>query len=163
MAQLFFDPRGAAVTIGSKDAGQASSASFSFTRETVKYGEWDAANCIKQESAPQLIGLSGELTLSLLSAADLDLVSIALFGSGSSSAINIGDSSTTEYDITVVVKNVAASCGTWTYNFPRCQLADQQEHVFAAPHDATEPVQQAIAFRVIPVDGTAILGTITKA
>jgi hypothetical protein len=163
MAQLFFDPRGAAVTIGTKDAGQASAASFKLMRETMKYGEWDSSNCIKQESAPYLMGLKGELTLSMLGAADVELIAIALFGTGSSSAMNIGDSSTTEFEITVVVTNVATSCGTWTYNFPRCQLADEQEHIFGAPHDATEPVQQALSFVVLPADGTAILGTITKA
>lgn len=164
MAQLFFDPKGAAVTIGSTDAGQAMAASISITRTTTTYKEWDAANCLEVESAPKIIGLKGELTLELLSGADVAVMAVALFGgSVTSNTLTIGSAAMAEYAVTVVVKNAAASCGTWTYSFPRCQLADQQEHIFGVASDTTDPTPQSIAFTVLPIEGTFSLGTVTKA
>ena len=158
MAQLFFDPRGAAVTIGSVNAGQASAASIKVNRTTAKYMEWDDTACQQLESEPILIAQNGDLTLSMLGAADLNLLAIAL-SAGSGMTIGAGDIE--EYAITIVVKNVANACATRTYSFPRCQLADGQEHVFASKADATDPVELAIAFRVLPAAGSRTLGTVT--
>lgn len=163
MAQLFFDPKGAAVTIDAADAGQARAASLRVTRATTTYKEWDDTNCLEVESAPKVVGLTGELTLELLSAADIAVMATALFGGDvTANSFGIGSAVMAEYAVTVVVTNAANACEAWTYSFPRCQLADDQEHIFGVPSDSVDPTPQTIVFKVLPAVDADELGTVTK-
>ncbi len=155
MAQLFYDPKGAAVSIGAADAGQALSASLTITRELSSKYVFDTDTCLRVEEQADLVGISGELKLELLSAADLNNMATALFGTDVGNVV-------TEFEITITNVNAAASCGVWTYNFPRCRLADSQEHVFGVPSDTADPTPQPITFMVMLAAGSDSLGTITK-
>jgi hypothetical protein len=163
MSQLFYDPKGATVTLGTIDAGQAVAASLTINvkRSSPTY-EWDADACRAIESTGYIFGIEGDLTLELMSAADLDLMAVALFGEASGSVVSIGDTTDTEWELTVASKNRAASCDTYTYNFPRVTLADSQEHIFGVAADATDPTYQRITFRVLLAEGSDSLGSVTK-
>ena len=158
MAQKFYMPKGGAVSIGAIDAGQCASATLTVNRELAPLMAFDVDSCMVIEDSTQLVKIEGELKIDLLSAADVGTMSIALFGSSG----KIGDSAVTEYDITVVSVNAADNCSTWTYNFPRCRLADSQEHILGLPADATDPALQSITFTVLLAAGADSLGTIVK-
>jgi hypothetical protein len=162
MAQLFYDPKGAAVSIGAADAGQALSASLTINRELSSKYVFDTDICLRVEEQADLVGISGELKMELLSAADLNNMATALFGTDVGNVVTIGDAAVEEFDITITSVNAAAACGVWTYNFPRCRLADSQEHVFGVPSDTADPTPQPITFMVLLAAGADSLGTITK-
>ena len=162
MTQLFRDPKGAAVSIGAADAGQALSASLTTNRELSSKYVFDTDICMRVEEQADMVGISGELKIELLSAADLNNMATALFGTDVGNVVTIGNASVEEFDITITHVNAAAACGVWTYNFPRCRLADSQEHVIAVPSDTADPTPQPITFIVLLPAGADALGTLTK-
>jgi hypothetical protein len=114
MAQLFYDPKGAAVSIGAADAGQALSASLTINRERSSKYVFDTESCLRVEEQGELVGISGELKLEVLSAAELNNMATALFGTDVGNVVTIGNAAIEEFDLTITNVNAAAACGVWT-------------------------------------------------
>lgn len=163
MASLFWDPKGCAVTVDTRDAGKAVGATLGITRKATQYMEWNPDTCKEEVGTETIQGMSGTLSIELLGAADVANMALALAGTESpSGTVNIGAATTNEYELSFVVKNAADCPSTWTYTFPRVRLADEQEHVFAVPSDQDGATNQTIAFEVLLAAGATSLGTIVK-
>lgn len=162
MATLFWSPKGATVTVGSTAAGQAVKASLTVRRSVTEHKEFNPTTCKTEVAGSVITDVEGELTLEMSSAADLANIALALMGTVASNVITIGDAAIADHSISIVVKNSAASCATYTYAFARCRVADDQEHVFGVPHDEGGQVNQTIKLRVLLASGETELGTITR-
>lgn len=161
-APLFYDPKGNTLFKGGVAMGQATTATLSVTADLKQWTYWDPTSCGIIKTPGFLQGIQGQIAVSLLDAASLSVMALALFGSSAGSVISIGGQALEEFELSFSVYNRADECRLWEYAFPRCRLGPNQEHIFGVAADATDPTPQAITFIVERPEGSPVLGTITR-